>query len=444
MLDFLKTEKIFTVFELNNAIRGLIKGAFPDYIWVCGEIQDLKNQASKKHLFFNLIQKHPEADEIIAQARAVVFEDTKAYLFKRLKDAGGDLSLKDDIEVKLLCRVDFYAKRGQYSLVVSDIDPTYTLGRFAQNRQKIIEELTKRGLLKKNKLIPLVPCPLQIGLITSGDSAAYHDFVSELKMSGFSFKVHLIDARMQGKRVEPDVVGALKVFNRTLPQTLDVVVITRGGGSSADLSWFDNKKIAESIAGSSFPVISALGHEINTTVCDLVAHTYCKTPTKAAQFLTHRVKDFLEEAESLTLEIVKEAADILRRGKSDLELKTGKFDACLATYFSDQKEHLAEKKSCVFTALHAILHSHKVNLKSTFSLLKIASANYTKGLSRELILLQEKIGLLDPRNILKRGYSITLKEGKSVKDTSSLTRGDSIESVFFKGRTRSRIEEIEQ
>jgi exodeoxyribonuclease VII large subunit len=172
----LKTERVYSILELNTTVRELIRIEFPDYIWVCGEIQDLRQ---REHINFNLVQKHSHADEIIAQVSAVIFANITSHIFEKIKESGALFTLKDDIEVKLLCKVDLYAKAGKFSLTVIDIDPVYTLGKVAQAREKIIEDLRQRGLLEKNKLLSFPELPLKIGLITSSDSAAYHDFINE-------------------------------------------------------------------------------------------------------------------------------------------------------------------------------------------------------------------------------------------------------------------------
>ncbi|RKY67611.1 MAG: hypothetical protein DRQ24_12650, partial [Candidatus Latescibacterota bacterium] len=172
-MESVNTAKIYTVLEVNNLIRESLKDTFPETIWVCGEIQDLRR---REHINFTLCQKHPTDDSVIARVKVVIFENTVSYIEKRLKLADSRLILKKDIEVKLLCRVDFYPKSGQVSLVVFDIDPIYTLGRIAQSRQRIIERLKTKGLLERNKALQLPDVPLKIGLITSVDSAAYHDF----------------------------------------------------------------------------------------------------------------------------------------------------------------------------------------------------------------------------------------------------------------------------
>ncbi len=436
IFDFNNREKVYTVLELNDTVRGIIRDYFPAYVWICGEIQDLRE---RQHVNLNLVQKDETSDKIVAQVKAVIFANVKYAIYKKLKESG--VELKDDIEVKLLCKVDLYSRTGAFSLTVFDIDPAYTLGKVAQNRQKILDDLKKRGLLEKNKFLQIPLVPLRIGLITAGDSAAFHDFSSELRSSRFNFRVFLRDCHMQGKNVEQDVTGALRIFEQ-MAGKLDVVVITRGGGSTADLGWFDNKLIAETIAGLSLPVISGLGHEINTTITDIVAHTYQKTPTKAAQFLVEKVTAFDLQLTLFSQEICASAEESIEKHKNRLKSSALQIESMTLGYFRDHFLELAQKRQ---ECLHlAASRSRKESqfLRQAATLLKLHTVNILRGAQDELKGISEKIKLLDPRNVMKRGFSLTLQNGKAVKDAGMLNTGDKLTTVFYKGEADSIIEKI--
>jgi exodeoxyribonuclease VII large subunit len=440
----LKTQKIYTVLELNNAVRKLIKNEFSEYVWVCGELQDFKDSKDKRHIYFNLVQKHPEIDEIIAKVSGVIFEGRKPQIFSRLQEADLSFNLKNDIEVKLLCEVDLYPKTGKFTLIVVDIDPIYTLGKIAQSRQRIMEDLRNKGLLDRNKLTRMPIVPLKIGLVTAYNSAAYHDFTNELKVSCYGFKVLVYNCHMQGRFVERDVVGALNFFNNFSHQELDVIVITRGGGSTADLSWFDNKRIAERIAFSKFPVISALGHQINITIADMVAHTFLKTPTKAAQFLVDLVRRFIDNLMSLQEDIKIRASDCLRNKKKDLETMAVKIDSFMPRYFRFHREELLEKKHHLINCLKVYLIEEKQELERVSRLLPSAVGRIFRRSYQYLGYINDKIKLLDPKNILKRGYSITFKDKKVLKSSKDTCEGDIIVTTLFKGTLISQVKKGEK
>jgi len=254
------TDEFLTVSELNNYIKDVINAGFPQALWVCGEIQGYDRNKSKDHVFFDLVEKDLDSQKIIAKIGVVIFSNRKEHINSLLAKSENAFELKDDIEVKFSCQVDFYPPHGAVRLIIENIDPVYTLGKLAQERQKLILKLKEKGLFEKNKEFKLPLVPLNIGLITAEDSAAYNDFLSEINKSGYGFKVYVRNTLMQGKRTERDVVKALDELENV--KSLDVIVITRGGGSIADLSFFDSEKIAVRIAKAKLPIFSGIGHEL--------------------------------------------------------------------------------------------------------------------------------------------------------------------------------------
>jgi len=431
-------EKVFTVLELNATVQELIQIAFPQSIWVCGEIQGLRRG---NHTYFELVQKEAEADNIVAKAKMALFANRKPLIERRIKEVEGGFQLKNDIEVKLLCEVRFHPLYG-YSLIVVDIDTVYTLGKVAQNRLKIIEDLRSRGLLEKNKLLTLPSLPLRIGLITAYNSAAYKDFINELKNSKYSFKVLIDNCHMQGKAVESDVTKALSSFNNLSSQKLDVIVITRGGGSTADLAYFDNKKIAESIANSSIPVISAIGHQINTAITDMVSHTFCITPTKAAGFLVEKIRDVAESLDYLEKEIVRRSEDLIFDKKNQLKNLAIKTESLSLRYFRVHRDVLRDKKHNIVSALKIVVTKNREFFKRSLGVLNSSLDKIFNNSRDQLKYLDQKIKILNPENTLKRGYSITLKGEKSVKSIDDLEENDLIKTIFYKGSVVSEVKRI--
>ncbi|MCM8788012.1 MAG: exodeoxyribonuclease VII large subunit [Candidatus Omnitrophica bacterium] len=439
MSDFIQTQKIYSILELNNTVRRLLKIEFPEPIWVCGEIQDYKASKDRRHIYFNLVQKHPEVNQIIAQVSAKIFESNRDYIFNRLKEIDPNFELKNDIEVKLKCEVDLYPKGGSFGLIVVDIDPFYTIGKLAKNRLLIIEELKQKGLLEENKKRIIGPVPLKIALITAFGSAAYYDFIDELKKSKYGFKIFVYDCYMQGQLVQNSVLSALKFFNRLPDSSLDAIVITRGGGSTADLSWFDNKKIAEAIALSKFPVISALGHQINITITDMVANLSVKTPTKGAQFLIERVTEFLEEIKEIEKRIFIFLDDFINLKKQNLENLTVKIQTNLMRYFHYHKEDILAKKINLTNYLENFFNYQELKILEIFTNIKFHISKIFTNRQQDLEHKLEKINLLKPQNILKRGYSITLLNDKVLKSIDKVVEDDIIKTILYDGRLQSEV-----
>jgi exodeoxyribonuclease VII large subunit len=395
-----QNDEFLTVSELNHFIRDVLNSGFPKSLWVCGEIQGYDRGKDKKHVFFELCEKDPATRDITARIGLVIFAQARPKIDAILKKAENAFELKDDIEVKFLCKVDFYPGHGQVRLIVESIDPVHTLGKIAQDRQRLISLLKEKGILDKNKQLPLPDMVLNVGLITSYDSAAYHDFISELKRSGYSFKVFLVDSVMQGKNTEASVIKALKMLEDK--GEVDVIVITRGGGSIAELSSFDSEKIALMIAQLGIPVLSGIGHEINTTVTDLAAHTFAKTPTAIAKFLVERLKEFMEGVDQRALFLQTRTLGLIQSHHQRLASITQALKRASAARFKDFQRALGDAQEHLKKIIYLRLENSRTKINHYQKLAQMA----------------------DPKNTLKRGFSITRsQEGRlirSVKDAKDI------------------------
>lgn len=433
----------YKVSELNDHIRGVLTGGFPDVIWLCGEIQGYDRNRDKSHIFFELVEKESNSATIVARIGLVIFSGKKFQLQSILKKAETPFDLKDDIEVRFACKVDFYAPHGAVRLIVESIDPVYTLGKLAQDRLKLIAELKAKGILERNKRLELPAVPLNVGLITAYDSAAYNDFLSELKRSGLGFKIHLRNTVMQGKATETDVPEAIRQLS-TIPD-LDVIVITRGGGSIADLACFDARSIAEAIAASRLPVLTGIGHEINTSVADLTAHSFFKTPTAAAQFLAGRVQefcDYLDDQKENLLNIVHEQ---IRHGKDTLKTSAMRLQTGTMSYLRDHREHMIRLIQTVQTRPAIVL-------KEKFRILKALRQEIEPAVVKRLDLerkqvqhFQKMVELASPAKTLKRGFSITRgSDGKVIKKLADVIKGDMMTTEFVDGKAVSEVKDTQK
>ena len=420
------SDEFLTVSELNHFIRDVLNSGFPKSLWVCGEIQGYDRGKDKKHVFFELCEKDPATRDITARIGLVIFAQARPKIDALLKKAENAFELKDDIEVKFLCKVDFYPGHGQVRLIVEGIDPVHTLGKIAQDRQRLISFLKQKGVLDKNKQLALPEVALNIGLITSYDSAAYHDFISELKRSGYAFKIFVVNSIMQGKNTESSVVKALTVLEGK--GEVDVIVITRGGGSIAELSCFDSEKIAMTIAQLRVPVLSGIGHEINTTVTDLAAHTFAKTPTAISKFLVERIKGFIEGIDGRQERIIEALGMMLKARRTSLKENAFVLQTKTLGLIKNHHQRLA-------SIAEALVRTPAVRIKASRKLLSDHQENLKKIIylhlqnSRTKINHYQKLSqMADPQNTLKRGFSITrnqeghlIRSIKDAKDIKSMT-----------------------
>lgn len=294
-----------TVSELNTRVQAVLSQAFPVPIWVVGEILGYDKNAHKDRVEFHLVERRE--GKIIAQVEAILFPEERAMIEAKLERAGQPFSLTDELTVRVLAQVDLWAREGVYRLVVRDLDVNYTLGEAARRREEILRKLAKEGLLERNRSLPFPLLPLRVGLITSLGSDAQNDVLNTLRSSGFAFQVIVHGARVQGHYTEASVLNALEWFRKRVAE-FDVVLICRGGGSRADLAWFDSEALARAVALFPIPVVVGIGHEEDRCVLDEVGwRPKPATPSGAAKLLVQRVQETLERAETAFAEIMREA-----------------------------------------------------------------------------------------------------------------------------------------
>ncbi len=403
-----------TLFELNSLIRAAINNTLPDLYWVVAEIADSKcNQ--KGHCYLELVEK--EDGKTIAQMRATIWSYEYRILSRKF-ETSTKTPLKPGMKVLLLAAVTFHEVYG-LSLNVKDIDPAYTMGEMALRKREIIERLRKEGIIELNRDLPLPLVPQRVAVISSPTAAGYGDFRDHLinNAYGFKFAHTLFAALMQGAETESSIVSALDNIER-LKDRFDVAVIIRGGGSAADLSCFDNYTLAARIARFPIPVITGIGHEKDDTVADIVAHTKMKTPTAVAEFLISGARGFEEKIDTL---------------ENRLRLYSGELLEDAAGMLDSLVRRLSLVPSHIIAAPQSHLNSLQRNLRESLR-------QYALHKQNRLSAIEQAVRLLDPANVLRRGFSITRHNGKAVKHSRLLSNGDIIESELFDGVVRSMVE----
>ena len=433
------SEEFLTVSELNQYIKDVINSGFPQTLWVCGEIQGFNRNKDKSHVFFELIEKEQNSRSVKSRIGLVIFANRKLQIQNILKKSENAFALKDDIEVKFACKIDYYAPHGAVRLVVESIDPVYTLGKLAQDRQKLIAELKAKGVLDKNKTLNLPLVPLSLGLITSDDSAAYNDFLSELQKSGFGFKIYLRNAIMQGKNTPADVCAAIKELHKI--KDLDAILITRGGGSIADLSCFDNKLIVESIAQSRLPVFSGIGHEINTTITDLAAHTFAKTPTALAQFLVERVSTYLNDLDEKVKSVIEEVNATISKEQQRLKDLAMTLHNSTHRFLKTHNERVVRLEGLLAQRPTVLINDRRRNLVNNTDLLKKVVHQRFANEELKLKNFTKIVNILHPVNTLKRGFSITRNsQGKIIKRIDDIDLQDQLQTELVGGDVISLVQ----
>jgi exodeoxyribonuclease VII large subunit len=448
-------EPTYSVSQLCGEIRELLGEAFPG-IWVAGEVQRFR-QGPRGHVYFELIEKGDD-DAIVGKLDAVIWSTDFQRVRRML--AATDQRLDEGVQIRCRGGIDFYGAGGRLQLTVKEIDPTFTLGQLERRRRETLAALAAAGLMERNRALTLAELPLVVALVTSDGSAAYHDFLSGLRDSGYGFRILFVHAAVQGRDAESQVVSAL----RTLAAVggIDCAVLIRGGGSRTDLAAFDSRAIAEAIARAPFPVLTGLGHEIDRSIADQVAHTAFKTPTMVAEYLIEKVTRLDLAVGELRRALCREAPRSLARAREAMgraERGVSLARLRLAAAGAHVEEHARTLARLGKSALRlAGRRGNELRVR-----LAAAAPRGIDRSERERRRLGERIGgaarghlrevratlqglerlaaQLDPQRTLERGFSITRDAaGRLLRHPDQVAGGAILASQLAGGLVRSRVE----
>jgi exodeoxyribonuclease VII large subunit len=408
--------------QLNLMVRDAIEDALPDEYWVEAELSECRENSG--HCYMELIEKDEHSNTPVARASAKCWRQTWMMVKPYFERTTGQ-PLRAGMKVLLKVYAQFHEAYG-FSWIVSDIDPTYTLGDMARKRQEIIRQLKEEGVFDLQRELCLPTFAKRIAVISAESAAGYGDFLRQLEDNeyGFRFEVTLFPAIMQGEQVEQSVISALNdiyeqsqelIANSRKP--FDCVVILRGGGATADLSGFDTLALAENVAQFPIPIITGIGHDRDESILDMVSHTRVKTPTAAAAFLIDHLRRVWERITNAEASINQYVSERLRYQQQRISQLATLIPTLALRRLSDSRHRIEMTESRLPVAIGRRLTDEKHRIE------------------RLSILLQG----FDPQLLLKRGFSITVHNGKAVRDPSLLEAGDEIETRVEKGTIRSVI-----
>lgn len=426
--------------ELTGIIKDAVSDNTDEY-WVTAEISSLNVNRKSGHCYMELIEK--EDDSTVARMRATIWARDFRTLSADFKlNTGSELAT--GMKVLMLSRVSFHDVYG-LSLNVFDIDPRYTLGEMALKRKQTIERLEKEGIIDLNKSLPFPLVPQRIAVISSETAAGYGDFVNRIMNNphGYSFNLTLHEAYMQGERAERSILKALTSCRKKMGQ-YDVLVIIRGGGSQAELHCFDSYTLAKETANLTIPVLTGIGHERDETVLDRVAHRRLITPTAVAEYIIYKVRLFDEMVDTLSNRLLKRTEGLLTSEENSLAMLTAFLHSMSERHLSSQRHRLSSLTKDFDHSSIRFLSSVKTSIDMAVTFLLHRTEKYLSSKMEFINRFDTKLGLLDPAEVLKRGYSITSMRGKALRDTSNLVPGDIIETRLWKGLIKSRVDETEE
>ncbi len=478
------SDQQLSLFELQRQVKGSLDDTFSMPVWVKAEISEMTVNRSG-HCYLDLVETEPGTDNVIARCRATIW----SYTFRMLKpyfETTTGQTFSEGLKVLLQAKVEYHEVFG-FSLNIRDIDPVYTLGDLARQRREIIRRLQEDGVFEMNKDLELPLVPQRIAVISSPTAAGLQDFLDQLHNNPhqFVFYTKLFPTVMQGSDAPKSIMNALDLIYE-YEDYFDAIVIIRGGGAQLDLACFDQYELAFTVAQFPLPVITGIGHDKDDTVIDMVAHTRMKTPTAVAEFLISGALQFSQELNELEKHFTElitdqlddhknrlnDAADQLNllvnrmivsqqnrlniagiqlanRTESFLKIQQSELKQLMAetknqtSRFVTRQNHLLDRSGNKLNFIFREQVLKNKNLLNQFQhLIRIRSLETIRIEKKNLNLIQEKLRLVDPQNIIKRGYSLTMLNGKIVKSVGQLQKGDLLETRLSDGMVESTVKKI--
>lgn len=425
-----------TLYELNSMVRDVVELGMPGSYWVEAELSEVRERSG--HCYMELVQKDLTGNSTVARASARCWRSTWASVRPGFEQVTGE-HFRAGLKVLLQVHAQFHENFG-FSWIVTDIDPAYTLGDMARRRQEIIRILKEEGVFDLNKELCLSLFASRIAVVSSESAAGYGDFCNQLDTNayGFAFSVRLFPAVMQGERTEGSIISALDAINSEADD-FDCVVIIRGGGAVSDLSAFDSLALAENVANFPLPVITGIGHERDESVLDMVANKRVKTPTAAAALLIENLKHTYDRIVQAQERISVSVSRRIDYERVRLERVSGRIPVLFSLVKTRQQARIDSLFARVGAAAGRIVAEERLRLDRLSVALAPAVRQRLSAENHRLELLGQRISAVDPAILLRRGYSITLHNGRAVYSPDQLSDGDVIETRLAEGNVRSVV-----
>lgn len=435
----METKEHVTLLELNRLVREVIESEMSSEYWVEAELSECRE--SRGHCYMELVQKDERSATPVARASAKCWA-SRWFVVRPYFERTAGQPLRVGMKVLLKVYAQFHEAFG-FSWIVTDIDPTFTLGDMARKRQEIIRQLKEEGVFDLQRELRLPLFCQHIAVISSETAAGYGDFCRQLAENsyGFQFHVQLFPAVMQGEGVGQSIIAALdEIFTAAgEDDAFDCVVIIRGGGATADLSGFDTLALAENVANFPIPVITGIGHDRDESILDMVSHTHVKTPTAAAAFLVDhllQVHNAINDCQERMLRLVQQRMSVQHAQLSVLQETITRLFSVVRVRQEARLDALYGRMTAAVTQTTL---AEKAKIDAFEQRIPLLLFRTVADRKHRLELLEEKAKSLDPALLLRRGYSITLKDGHALRDASLLRPGDEIETRLEKGIIKSTV-----
>ncbi|MDD2798296.1 MAG: exodeoxyribonuclease VII large subunit [Bacteroidales bacterium] len=426
-----------SLYELNSLVKVALKECFPDKYWVRAELSEVRT-TGVGHCYVEFVEKESRNGNIVAKMRGNIWATTFKLLRPYFEEETGQ-PFGSGLKVLVQVSIDFHELYGP-SLTVTDIDPTFTIGDMLRQRLEIIKRLKEEGIFDQNKQHSFPILPQRLAIISSATAAGYDDLTNQLRTNSgkYAFSMTLFPALMQGEQAESTILKALNAIDKR-KEEFDVVVIIRGGGAVSDLSCFDSYALAKRCATFSLPIITGIGHERDESILDLVAHTRMKTPTAAAEHLISCLENLENYLFEIQYKIIEKTKWMIENEKNRAASLTYQLSNRTNILLNNESNRIINTSHLLKNEIRNTITSQNIKLKEWQFILKSAFKQNIQNEKGKLAFFEQTILLSSPETMLKKGFSLTLKNGKVVRSATELQTGEKITTFFADGEKESII-----
>ncbi len=450
---------VYTLTQVGQSIQSMIERTYCHPYYIQAEMVKLNPYIRTGHCYPELVEK--DGARVKAQMRAVIWADTYTRINQRFIQITGE-PLRDGITILCLATVQFSPQYG-LALYIQDIEPTFTLGEMAKTRLETIARLKKEGIYDANKRLEMPLLPRRVAVISIETSKGFSDFTITLNSNsnGYTFQTTLFPSLLQGEKAIGTMLNQLDLIEKR-QEEFDCVAIIRGGGGDVGLACYDHYELARRVATFPLPILSGIGHSTNETITENVSFANKITPTEVAYFLIGKFNDFETKVNEAQDFITNKTLNILQSEREKNTLFESKLQLVAHRLIAKENSRLLRAQTTLQLSGRKLLETNKHLLNTLSQRLKdsaIESISNEKGKQAlfesqlqlfakqrlekekaELKYIAGKLELLHPSNILRRGFSITMLNGKAVTDAACLKKGDTVETTFFVGKKTFTVE----
>lgn len=423
---------VFSLLEVQRSIQKTLTDRYGSSFWVKAEMNKLNYYKQSGHCYPELVEK--QQNKVVAQIKSVLWREDFVLINQHFLSFLNE-PLKDGIKILFQAKMIYDPVHG-LSLRILDIDPSYTLGDLEKEKMESISRLVNEGIFDQNKLLPIPLLPQRIAIISVESSKGYVDFVDVIDGNPWRYKFfhYLFPSLLQGEKAIDTIRYQLGRIRKVIHH-FDVVAIVRGGGGDVGLSVYNNYELARAIALFPIPVITGIGHATNDTVAEMVSHANAITPTKIAEYLIQRFHNFSVPVMHATEKITDRAKRLLKDEKNRLRSEVKLFRSVTATVTLEHRNQLSNTVNLLKQQTKFALRAQQEELSKID--LPHTTATFLKEQNNALAQLERNVANMSPEKVLQRGFSITMKDGKVIRDAAEVQEGEIIETVLHTGTLSS-------